>query len=172
MDLLDFISERCLSCSTPLYTATSAVRSFLLVRILFNCYTSYIAFLDRWTRLSFLEQTMITMLQARVAAILFLMITITLLENDIDPTPWRGRQAALAACALAHAVAFAILVTPVESTRKSGMEETVKQWPAQMSTETLVCLFGNLIPVETPLLPLCCQIWAVSHNGRFEGVGP
>src|SRR5271154_3991520 len=105
---------------------------------------------------------MITMLQARVAAILFLMITITLLENDIDPTPWRGRQAALAVCAVAHAVAFAI-VTPVESTRKSGMEETVKQRPAQMSTETLVCLFGNLILVE---------IWAVFHNGRFEGVGP
>jgi hypothetical protein len=48
-----------------------------------------------------------------------------LLENDIDPTPWRGRQAAFAAYALAHALAFTI-VTPVESTRKSGMEETVK----------------------------------------------
>jgi hypothetical protein len=46
------------------------------------------------------------MFQAGVAAILFLMIAITLLGNDIDPTPWRGRQAALAACALAHAVAL------------------------------------------------------------------
>src|ERR1700722_10632973 len=36
MDLLDFISERCLSRSTPLYTATSAVRSFHSVQILFN----------------------------------------------------------------------------------------------------------------------------------------
>jgi hypothetical protein len=78
---------------------------------------------------------MITMFQAGVAAILFLMIAITLLENDIDPTPWRGRQAALAACALAHAVAFAI-VTPVKSTRKSGIEETVKQRPAQMSRDS------------------------------------
>ena len=69
MDLLDFFGERCLSSSTPLYTATSAVRRFLRLRILFNFYTSYIAFLDRWTRLSFLEHAMVVTLQAEVAAI-------------------------------------------------------------------------------------------------------
>jgi hypothetical protein len=41
----------------------------------------YIAFLDRWTRLSFLEHGMTTTLRVGVVAILFLMIAITLLET-------------------------------------------------------------------------------------------
>ena len=36
------------------------------------------------------RQTVITMLQTGFAAILFLMIAITLLEIDIDPTPLEG----------------------------------------------------------------------------------
>jgi hypothetical protein len=97
-------------------------------------------FLDRWTRLSSLEHAIIIMLQAGVAAVLFLMaITALLLGNDIDQTPWRGRQAAFATCVLAYAVAFA-MVTPVELTRESGIEVTVKQQPAQIAEKSwLVC---------------------------------
>jgi hypothetical protein len=54
------------------------------LRILFNFYTSYIAFLDRWTRLSSLEYVIIITLQAGVAAVLFLTIVNALLGNDID----------------------------------------------------------------------------------------